>query len=523
MKKNMLFTGLSTGVRKVCGLSVMSAVLMFGTCLSAPSGAAHAAVTPEVIKVTLGKAQVIPMPGNVSDIMVADPKVTDVSALKIDQLYVVGSTLGDTNIILLDEKGNVLRNLNINVGIDTEVIENLIHTAFPAERGVNVHVVGNQVALMGSVSTPSVAQKIAKLVASRVAEVRKTNAGIDDLIENLLEVRGEQQVTLRVRILEVSRNVLKELGVETGTGSATNTTTGIRPKVTITDGIGLTKDSFAVSTMLFNSGFGTIGDIALKLNALETDGLANVLAEPNLTAVSGEKAGFLAGGEFPVPSGRDQYGNIIIDYKQFGVSLNFKPTVMSEDRISLQLDTEVSSLNQGQGITLSEIVVPGIDVRRASTTVEINSGGSLMMAGLLKSDNVKGMSGLPGIKETPVLGDLVSSKSFNREETELVVIVTPYLVQPFADTAQAKPIMESDLGELLPPPPPVLANVDKGKTKTALKPEEAKQIADERNLPETPVEDKKAPMSNVFGNNMKKIYGDKVNVPSGQAFGYLND
>ena len=131
--------------------------------------------------------------------------------------------------------------------------------------------------------------------------------------------------------------------------------------------------------------------------------------------------------------------------------------MISGDRISLQLNTEVSSLDQAAGLTLSDIQVPGLDVRRASTTVEINSGGSLMMAGLLKSSNIKGMSGLPGIKDTPVLGELISSKSFQREETELVVIVTPYLVQPFADHTQAQPINEEDLGDLLLPPPPPTA------------------------------------------------------------------
>ena len=521
MKINNLFTNLSTGIRSKIGQKIAMAILV-SSCFS---GVAHAAITPEFVKLTLGKADVIKLPSMVSDVMVADPKIADVSALQIDQLYVVGSTLGNTNIIILDGAGNVLKNMNVSVSIDTDVIENLIHTVFPHEKNVAVQVVGNQVALMGSVSTPAAAQKIAKLVAAHMGEIRKADSSnVDSMIENLLEVRGQQQVTLRVRILEVSRTVLKELGVESATGNATNTSTGFRPKVTITDGIGLTKDSFAVTSMLFNSGFGTIGDILLKLNALETDGLANVLAEPNLTAVSGEQAGFLAGGEFPVPSGRDQYGNIIIDYKQFGVSLNFKPTVMSEDRISLQLNTEVSSLNQGQGITLSEIVVPGIDVRRASTTVEINSGGSLMMAGLLKSNNIKGLSGLPGIKDTPVLGDLVSSKSFQREETELVVIVTPYLVQPYADTVQAKPIMESELDEVLPPPPPTAAMTpaDKGKPKALYTQEEAKKMADDLVSDKRPVQNT-SPMSNVFGNNMKKIYGKRVNVPSNQAFGYMID
>lgn len=534
MMKNNLYIKLSTGIRDACRAIALGGVLLLAAGDLSQAAVPRHVVTeasPDILKLTLGKAEVFKLPSSVSDIMVANPKIADVSALQIDRLYIVGTTLGDTNIIILDNAGNVVQNLNVNVSIDVSIIENLIHTVFPQEKGVSVHVVGSQVALMGAVSTATAAQKIAKLVAAHMSEIRKGGdaKNVDSMIENLLEVRGQQQVTLRVRILEVSRTVLKELGIETATGNATNSTTGFRPKVTTTDGIGLTKDSFAVTSMLFNSGFGTIGDILLKLNALETAGLANVLAEPNLTAVSGEQAGFLAGGEFPIPAGRDQSGNIVIDYKQFGVSLNFKPTVMSADRISLQLNTEVSSLNQGQGIKLSELVVPGLDVRRASTTVEINSGGSLMMAGLLKSANVKGLSGLPGIKDTPVLGDLVSSKSFQREETELVVVVTPYLVQPYADQVMAtpQPIDESELGELLPPPPPTAAMTppDKGRPKALYSQAEARKMAEDAAVTKLPVQNN-ASMSKVFTKNMQKIYGDRLkNVPSesSQAFGYMLD
>lgn len=524
MLHTYLSTALSTGFRKVCGAALAVFLLV---ALAANYAGATGKESSEMIKITLGKATVFNLPPQASDVMVADPKIVDVSALQINQLYLVGSTLGNTNIIVLDKEGRVSKNVNVNVGIDTAVIQETIDRTFPSENNVQIHVVGNQVALMGSVSTPAVAQRISKLVAAQVGDMRGASAGSDstNMIENLLEVRGQQQVTLRVRILEVSRNVLKELGIETTTRNATNTTAGFRPSASTTSKTGLTKDPFGITSLVFNSGFGTIGDIAVLLNALENDGLTNVLAEPNLTAISGEKAGFLAGGEFPIPAGRDQNGNITIEYKQFGVSLNFKPIVMSDDRISLQLDTEVSSLDQAQGLTLNDIQIPGLDVRRASTTVEINSGGSLMMAGLLKSNNIKGMSGLPGIKDTPVLGDLVSSKSFQREETELVVIVTPYLVQPYAETTMAKPIYENDLGELLPPPPPTTAMAvgDKGKPVPLYTKEEAKKEAVKSQVKKAPVQNS-SPINNVFGNNMKKIYGDRVrNVPSNQSFGYMND
>lgn len=536
---------LSTGLRTFLSRGILrrarimsltwAALAVAGILFGAPSPVLSS--SDNLIHLTIGKAEIVDIPGQIADIMVADPKIADVSALQSNRLYVVGLSLGDTNIIALDSKGNVITKVDVHVSIDTKSIEAMISDVFPMEPGVHVRMIGDQAVLTGSVSTPAVAQKIARLVTAHIGEVQNKSMKIDEAIENLLDVRGEQQVTLRVRILEVSRDVLKELGLETSANDPNvggtslfgrdppSSTAGLMGSVGVTTQTGLTEDPFGIGSLIFDTGINGIGDMQLLLNALEKDNLANVLAEPNLTAVSGEKAGFLAGGEFPVPVGRDQDGNIVIDYKQFGVSLNFKPIVLSEDRISLQLDTEVSSLDQGQGITLSDIQIPGLDVRRASTTVEINSGGSLMMAGLLKSENIKGMSGLPGVKDTPVIGDLISSKSFQRNETELVVIVTPYLVQPFADRAQAKPVFES-LSSKLPPPPPTAAMApgDKGKAVPLYTEEQAaEEVAKDTddNLPPIVT----SPMTKVFSKNMKKIYGDRVkNLPSGdQAFGYMLD
>jgi pilus assembly protein CpaC len=192
--------------------------------------------------------------------------------------------------------------------------------------------------------------------------------------------------------------------------------------------------------LFLDTGINGVGQLGVFLEALEEENLVNVLAEPNLTAVSGQQAGFLAGGEFPVPTGRDQFGNITIEFREFGVSLNFRPVVLSDKRINLQLNTEVSSLDNTNAVVLSDLVVPGLDIRRAETTIELPSGGSLMIAGLLQSETAKGMNGLPGIKNTPVLGDLISSDSFSRDETELVVIVTTYLVESYADKEKSEKV-----------------------------------------------------------------------------------
>ena len=415
------------------------------------------AVTPPVY-ITMGKAELISMPGHVADILVANPTVVDVMAVQSNKLYVVGVTVGDTNIIALDAQGNVLKQLDIHVKYDMQAIQSLIMELFPDE-DVKVSAVHDQILLTGTVSTPEKASKISNLVAHYVSDLQDETGTVDELISNLLDVRGEQQVTLQVKIIEASRSVLKELGVQTDFNdlneTATTTIFGTTPANSITSrgdslalatgaGIGLSQDPTGTARILAETGLRGLGQVGLFLNALEEENLINILAEPNLTAVSGQEAGFLAGGEFPVPVGRDNVGNIVIEFREFGVSLNFRPTVLSPERISLQLRTEVSSLDNESAIVLADVTVPGLDIRRADTTVEIPSGGSLMIAGLLQSEAVKGMAGLPGIRKTPVLGDLVSSDSFRRDETELVVVITPYLVEPYEEKDRTE-IVEAEV------------------------------------------------------------------------------
>lgn len=385
---------------------------------------------------TVGKAEIVEIDGAVSDIMVADPDIIDVVALQSNRMYMVGSKVGNTNVIALDVDGNVVKRMNVHVRVDERTLEQTLSELFPDEN-VRAKTVNDQVILVGEVSNP--------MVAAQMRDLAIRFVGDDKNLINLIKVSGEMQVMLKVRIMEASRAVLKELGVETGLNdtvdaspslfnnlspeSISGRATGVLGTNSQT---GLTSDPFGVGRLIVDSGVLGLGFTEILINALEQDNLVNILAEPNLTAVSGEEASFLAGGEFPIPTGRDTNGNITIEFKSFGVSLNFRPTVLSEERIALQLKTEVSSLDQEQGITIDEITVPGLDVRRAETNVEIGSGGSLMIAGLLKSETIKGLSGLPGIRNTPILGSLVSSDSFNRQETELLIVITPYVVQPFA-------------------------------------------------------------------------------------------
>ena len=398
---------------------------------------------------TQGKAKMVTLPSNVSDILVADPDLVDVVAVQPNKIYVVGLMAGDTNIIALNEKGETIRRIDMHVTIDTQALQSELNRLFPDE-DITVSAIHGRLILQGSTSNPATANKIENVVSYYLSSVFGGDAAnLSEHATILLGVQGEQQVMLKVRLVEASRAILKELGVET---NANDTNLGadasdlvfgqFPPKSTSGGGDSFTGQSgnplAAASAMwagslIADSGIDAIGLMNIYLQALEKENLVNILAEPNLTAISGEEAGFLAGGQFPVPTGRDNDGNVTIEFKEFGASLAFKPVVLSEDRISLQMEVEVSSLDNENSVVLQGVEVPGLKIRRASTTVEVPSGSTLMIAGILASSTVKDLSGLPGIKDTPILGDLVSSDSFNRSDTELVVMVTPYLVKPFAD------------------------------------------------------------------------------------------
>jgi pilus assembly protein CpaC len=241
----------------------------------------------------------------------------------------------------------------------------------------------------------------------------------------MMTVNGEQQVLLKVKIAEVQRNLLKEFGTDTDIAGVNSGNFGVR---NTTDLAGkLTKTPFSTGSLAYQTG--ATGPISLTLQALEEKGLLNTLAEPNLTAISGQRAEFLAGGEYPVPVGQS-LGTTTIEFRRFGVALGFTPLVLSNNKINLEMETEVSLLSNEARLELESTSVPSLSVRRAQTTVELASGGSLMIAGIIKSEATNSMSSLPGINKIPIIGQLFSSQSFKRNETELVIFVTAYLVNP---------------------------------------------------------------------------------------------
>lgn len=375
-----------------------------------------------LITIALGKSEVVSISKNAADVLVSDPEIADAGSMRQGEVHITGLKIGDTNILVFDDAGKKIQTLNVHVNANTDAIQQSINEALPNAR-VTVKAVGQNIVLEGKVPSADDAYK-AKDIAIRFLPERVN-------VVNRLSVADNQQVMIRVKVVEVSRTVLNELGLETNlTSLASGNFSG--SKLATTPSLGLTVDpSFGVGSLIYNTG--STGPLELIMRALERDGLVNTLAQPNLTAISGENARFLAGGEFPIPSQRDQNGNIQYEYKPFGVSLAFKPVVLSSGRINLQVSTEVSEISPQLTLQLPGVTVPSFSVRRAETTVELASGGSLMLAGLIQSQAISRMNQLPGIKEVPVLGALASSESFSRNESELLVMITAYNVEPFAD------------------------------------------------------------------------------------------
>ena len=334
---------------------------------------------------------------------------------------------------------------------------------------ITSEILNETVILTGSVRNPIDASR-ANEIASRFIKTPDPTKDTRDYFKviNLLSVEGEEQVMLRVVVAEVQRSMLKQFGINVGAIiNSGNFTTSILTEnalpLTAAAGLGTlptpaipTSGASAGVLSLFNQGpigagapFGNSGvdsfwsvggsQITKTVRALERNGLLRTLAEPNLTAVSGESAKFLAGGEYPIPV-VDSDGEVSITYKEFGVGVAFTPTVLSEGRISLKIETEVSELTNTGAVSISSISVPALRKRQANSTVELPSGGSLAMAGLISDDVRQNIDGVPGLKDVPILGTLFRSRDYIKQETELVVIVTPLLVKPTARKDLARPL-----------------------------------------------------------------------------------
>ncbi len=507
-------------------------ILMLATVGMSVSDIAHSAPSyNKTVRLIAGKASTVGLQGNVSDILVADPAVADVGTLRTNRIYIVGKKVGDTNVLVYDDVGHQLASITVHVRLDDKSLQDALKEFFPQEK-IHAQTVQNNIVLSGVVSSPEAANRVRDLASRFLTAQGQT-------LVDLMKVGGEEQVMLKVRVLEADRNVLKEYGVQTswlGGGDL---------KMAGND-VGRVSGQTAFATGSIVTGNG-LANFVTNLRGLETHGLVNTLAEPNLTAISGETAGFLAGGEFPVPTSKDAQGNVVLSFKQFGVSLNFTPTVLSAGRIALELSTEVSDKDNSSSVQLQGVTVPGLSVRKAETTVELGSGSSLMIAGLLKSDTLHAMNGLPGIQDVPILGALFKSKSFSRNESELVIIVTPYLVRPYAEasavavpsgTPPRLPGASTPLAPSVPTshdaPLPVATKADNGLHAAAepVAPVQAAQAGESLRVKAVPVASvqmaavSKKPdvsLSQTFIDNMRRIYGTRAmeKVGTGAGFGYI--
>ncbi|WP_293704394.1 type II and III secretion system protein family protein [Sphingopyxis sp. UBA6723] len=409
--------------------------LVAATLVSAPSAPVAAQATQNAsssIDLSVGRGRLISLPAAMTDIFVANDEVADVQVRSGRQLYIFGKKPGETSIYATDASGRVVFSTVARVGNNIETIDQMLSLAMP-DASISANTMNGFVLLTGTVQSPDDAAEAEMLVQAFVGEGTK--------VLSRLRTATPLQVNLQVRIAEVNRSLVKEMNGNIltrdtesalGNGFLGGVFGGRTAGSISTDANGNTIYNITTPSgtrSLAGAGrlFGL--DLIASLDIGERSGLVATLAQPNLTAISGETADFLAGGEFPVPIPGNLAGTTI-EYRKYGVSLAYTPTVLSNGRISLRVRPEVSELSTEGAIELDGFQVPALTVRRAETTVELGSGESFMIAGLMNNRSIGAIDKMPGLGDVPLLGMLFKSDSFRRGETELVIVVTPYLVQP---------------------------------------------------------------------------------------------
>jgi pilus assembly protein CpaC len=385
----------------------------------------------------IGKSIVIDLPRDIKDVLVADPKIANAVIRSAQRAYIIGAAVGQTNIVFFDAAGQQIAAYDIAVTRDLNGVRAALKMSLP-QADIQIEGVGDGVVLSGSVASPIEAQQAQDLAARLV--------GTPDKVVNSIVVRGRDQVMLKVTVAEVQRDIVKQLGIDLS--GSLNYGTAV---VNFNNSNPFT--AYGRSLVTDNSIASSFKTVNATLRAMESAGVVRTLAEPNLTAISGESATFVAGGEFPVPAGYscDPTTHVCttqISFKKFGISLNFTPLVLAEGRISLRVMTEVSELSNDNSITLSQsvtantvnsVTIPSIKTRRAETTLEIPSGGSMAMAGLIQEQTKQAINGLPGLAQLPVLGALFRSRDYVNRQSELMVLVTPYVVRAVAQKDLSRP------------------------------------------------------------------------------------
>lgn len=417
--------------------TAIAAALAIGIAAAAPSplGAQTAEAPDGIVTLSVGEGRLVRLNSPMSDLFVADDKIADVQVRSPSVLYIFGKGAGTTTISATNKAGRVVFSTNVRVGANLAAVGDMLKMAMP-EAAITATPMNGMVLLTGTVATPSDLEEAQALVQAFVGDATK--------VISRLKTATPMQVNLRVRIAEVNREYVKNIGVNLanvdltggflfniiqgrqGAIDLTPPTFGLDGALTERGKIEFGGGASGTTLGLFGNLFGL--DIAAALDLAENDGFASTLAEPNLTALSGETASFLAGGEIPIPVPQFQ-GVTTIEYKQYGVSLAFTPVVLSNGRISMRVRPEVSEL-AASTVSIGGFEVPGLITRRTETTVELGSGQSFVIGGLMTNRVSNSINKAPFLGDIPILGALFKSQGYRRNETELVIVVTPYLVKP---------------------------------------------------------------------------------------------
>jgi pilus assembly protein CpaC len=422
------------------GTAAAALALAFGTLgAAAPAVAQPTAAKPaETVNLSKGTGTLVRLSEPMSDVFVANDTVADVQVRSSTQLYVFGKGSGETTVYATSKGGRVVYAANVRVGNNISSVGEMLHLAMP-EASIQAMPMNNLVLLTGTVANPEDVAEAQRLVQAYV--------GSETQVVTRLRSATPLQVMLKVRIAEINRSMLKKWGINLLSNDSTG---GFNFGIAQGQGINLADAACVKDCPLPKVIRSTIGstlsastkllglNLITSLDIAAQDGLVSILAEPNLTALSGETASFLAGGEFPVPVSQ-ALGSVTIEYKQYGVGLAFTPIVLGDGRISMRVRPEVSELSNENAVTLNGFTVPALTTRRAETTVELGSGQSMMIGGLLRNTATNNVDKAPFLGDLPILGSLFRSTQFRRNETELVVIVTPYLVRPVS-TQLATPV-----------------------------------------------------------------------------------
>lgn len=413
----------------LAGLTVVAtAPALPGVALAQSRAALPMGSGAQLINLPRGSSMAIDLPSDARDVIVPNPMVAEAMLHSPRRITIIGLQPGETDAVVLDAAGRTILSLRIRVDAGVSALQDTLGRVMPGS-SVRAEAVNDSIILTGPVSSPG--------EADRAAQVARAFVSAPEKVINMMTIAGSDQVMVKARVIEVQRTAIKQLGLDVN-AVLNNVADGLSFAQGATFGVSGNQLGGGILNYVDQSGDGN--SLSTSIRAFERAGLVRILAEPNLTSVNGENAEFLAGGEFPVPVGRSVDAStgqttIGIEFKPFGVRLAFRPIVLSQGRISLQLSTEVSELTTAGAFTLGgtgadALVIPALNVRRASSTVELPSGGSMMIAGLLREDTRQNIDQLPGIGSLPVLGALFRSRDYLSGETELVIIIEAYIVSP---------------------------------------------------------------------------------------------